>query len=339
MEGGTEQPGTSQRLSLDLRAAIRHPPTPPSSPSGSLGTVALSGARAAGAGCAWLSGTGRSLGTACSRAGRAARPRVRAAGTHGQVQLDGVHGLVEGPGKLVLPERLHHHVLHVLQLVGLAAGLRGVGHLRRGRVHGARGHRHPWGGGRRRSGHPRRHTHWPSQQWLGEVLAPSVLPAEARHPGPRPDQAAPAGVGEGRGGHLRPAAWPSLHDPRRACVLTAQPLALVQAVLTCHTTTVKLGDTETRGTSTHSSTGHLGRWGSPRALLSTLPAKRPPACQGSGNAVLGRGEFLGDVTATEQQCVPHRAQPGRRSPSQAGPPTTCARFYCNQENRETAPGL
>ena len=63
----------------------------------------------------------------------------------GQVQLDGVHGLVEGPGELVFPERLYHHVLHILQLVGLAAGLGGVGDLRRGRVHWARGAGIPMG--------------------------------------------------------------------------------------------------------------------------------------------------------------------------------------------------
>lgn len=44
--------------------------------------------------------------------------------THSQTQLDGVHRLVEGPGELVLPQRLHHHVLHVLQLVGLPEGRR-----------------------------------------------------------------------------------------------------------------------------------------------------------------------------------------------------------------------
>lgn len=42
--------------------------------------------------------------------------------THSQAELDGVHRLVEGPSKLVLPQRLHHHVLHVLQLVGLPEG-------------------------------------------------------------------------------------------------------------------------------------------------------------------------------------------------------------------------
>lgn len=40
--------------------------------------------------------------------------------THRQTELDGVDGLVEGPGELMLPQGLHHHVLHVLQLVGLS---------------------------------------------------------------------------------------------------------------------------------------------------------------------------------------------------------------------------
>lgn len=75
-------------------------------------------------------------------------------GAHRQVQLDGVHGLVEGPGELVFPERLHHHILHVLKLVSLAAGLGGVGDLRRRWVHWARGRRDPRGGDRRRGGHP-----------------------------------------------------------------------------------------------------------------------------------------------------------------------------------------
>lgn len=89
------------------------------------------------------------------RGGAAGRTLTgRGRGTHRQVQLDGVHGLVEGPGELVFPERLYHHVLHILQLVGLAAGLGGVGDLRRGRVHWARGRRDPRGGDRRRGGHP-----------------------------------------------------------------------------------------------------------------------------------------------------------------------------------------
>lgn len=100
-------------------------------------------------------------------------------GTHGQVQLDRVHGLVEGPGELVFPQGLHHHILHVLQLVGLAAGLGGVGDLRWGRVHRARGRRDPRGGDRRRGGHPPRLAHWPSQQRLGEALASTMLLWEA----------------------------------------------------------------------------------------------------------------------------------------------------------------
>ena len=42
--------------------------------------------------------------------------------TYGQAELDGVHRMVEGPGKLMLPQSLHHDVLHVLQLVGFPAG-------------------------------------------------------------------------------------------------------------------------------------------------------------------------------------------------------------------------
>ena len=72
----------------------------------------------------------------------------------GQVQLDGVHGLVEGPGELVFPERLYHHVLHILQLVGLAAGLGGVGGLRRGSGSLGPGRQDPRGGGRHHGGHP-----------------------------------------------------------------------------------------------------------------------------------------------------------------------------------------
>lgn len=43
------------------------------------------------------------------------------AGTYGQAEFDGVHRMVEGPGELMLPQSLHHHVLHVLQLVGFPA--------------------------------------------------------------------------------------------------------------------------------------------------------------------------------------------------------------------------
>ena len=100
----------------------------------------------------------------------------------GQVQLDGVHGLVEGPGELVFPERLYHHVLHILQLVGLAAGLGGVGDLRRGRVHWAWGAGIPVGATGVTVDILRLLAHWPSRQRLGEALASSVLPVEARHP-------------------------------------------------------------------------------------------------------------------------------------------------------------
>lgn len=42
--------------------------------------------------------------------------------TYGEAELDGVHRLVEGPGELMLPQSLHHNVLHVLQLVRLPNG-------------------------------------------------------------------------------------------------------------------------------------------------------------------------------------------------------------------------
>lgn len=44
--------------------------------------------------------------------------------TYRQAEFDGVDRLVEGPGELMLPQSLHHHVLHVLQLVGLSDGHR-----------------------------------------------------------------------------------------------------------------------------------------------------------------------------------------------------------------------
>lgn len=44
------------------------------------------------------------------------------AGTYRQAEFDGVDRLVERPGELMLPQSLHHHVLHVLQLVGLSDG-------------------------------------------------------------------------------------------------------------------------------------------------------------------------------------------------------------------------
>jgi hypothetical protein len=39
----------------------------------------------------------------------------------GDVEFDGVDGAVEGPAKLVLPDRLHDGVLQVLELVCVAA--------------------------------------------------------------------------------------------------------------------------------------------------------------------------------------------------------------------------
>ncbi len=42
--------------------------------------------------------------------------------THRQAEFDGVHRLVERPGELMLPQSLHYHILHVLQLVGLSDG-------------------------------------------------------------------------------------------------------------------------------------------------------------------------------------------------------------------------
>ena len=54
--------------------------------------------------------------------------------SHRQAQLDHVHGVVEGPGELVAPQRLHHHVLHVRQLVGLPPGRGRVVHLWGGHV-------------------------------------------------------------------------------------------------------------------------------------------------------------------------------------------------------------
>lgn len=54
---------------------------------------------------------------------------LHTAATHRQAELDGIDGLVERPGELVLPQGLHHHVLHVLQLVGLPAGQTHTGHV------------------------------------------------------------------------------------------------------------------------------------------------------------------------------------------------------------------
>lgn len=44
------------------------------------------------------------------------------AATYRQAEFDGVDRLVERPGELMLPQSLHHHILHVLQLVGLPDG-------------------------------------------------------------------------------------------------------------------------------------------------------------------------------------------------------------------------
>lgn len=54
--------------------------------------------------------------------------------THRQVEFERVHRRVEGPGKLVLPEGLQHHLEQVLQLIGLALGPVGVDVWRRRRV-------------------------------------------------------------------------------------------------------------------------------------------------------------------------------------------------------------
>ena len=40
--------------------------------------------------------------------------------THRQVEFDCIHWCMEGPGKLVLPQGLHHHLEQKLQLIGLA---------------------------------------------------------------------------------------------------------------------------------------------------------------------------------------------------------------------------
>lgn len=57
--------------------------------------------------------------------------------THRQVKFDRVNWYVKGPGKLVLPQGLQHHLEQVLQLIGLAlwpGGIdvlwgRGIAHL------------------------------------------------------------------------------------------------------------------------------------------------------------------------------------------------------------------
>lgn len=59
--------------------------------------------------------------------------------THGQVQLDGIYGSLEGPRKLVLPQRLEHHLEQILQLVGLALWPCRVCDVRGRGVEGVRG--------------------------------------------------------------------------------------------------------------------------------------------------------------------------------------------------------
>lgn len=58
--------------------------------------------------------------------------------THWQSKLDSINWLVERPGELMPPQSLDHDILHVLQLIGLAAGFSGIRHLRRWRVDGLR---------------------------------------------------------------------------------------------------------------------------------------------------------------------------------------------------------
>ena len=48
--------------------------------------------------------------------------------TYCQAEFDGVHRLVERPGELMLPQSLHHDVLHVLQLVRLSDGRKDTEH-------------------------------------------------------------------------------------------------------------------------------------------------------------------------------------------------------------------
>ena len=40
----------------------------------------------------------------------------------GDVKFVGIHWGLEGPSELVLPDRLHHSVLKIVELVGVAAG-------------------------------------------------------------------------------------------------------------------------------------------------------------------------------------------------------------------------
>lgn len=42
------------------------------------------------------------------------------ASTHRQVEFDGIHRRMKGPGELVFPQALQHHLEQILQLIGLA---------------------------------------------------------------------------------------------------------------------------------------------------------------------------------------------------------------------------
>lgn len=57
--------------------------------------------------------------------------------TYRQIQFNCINRLVERPSKLMLPQGLHHNILHILQLVGLPARFIGISHLRRRRIHRA----------------------------------------------------------------------------------------------------------------------------------------------------------------------------------------------------------
>lgn len=54
--------------------------------------------------------------------------------THRKTKLNSINRLVERPCKLVPPQRLYNYILHVLQLVSLAARFGRVSHFRRRRV-------------------------------------------------------------------------------------------------------------------------------------------------------------------------------------------------------------
>lgn len=57
--------------------------------------------------------------------------------TYRQIQFNCINRLVERPSKLMLPQGLHHDILHILQLVGLPARFVGISHLWRWRIHRA----------------------------------------------------------------------------------------------------------------------------------------------------------------------------------------------------------